>query len=450
MSRLSLHRRLAFYGAAAILLALAAAAMGLTWLFGTHVERRAIAEMEVQLEQVLSGLTIAGGRLTADKLPMDPRYSRPYGGRYWQVQKGGETLRSRSLWDETLSIDGESAPSGDVRIYRQRGPGGTPVLGIERTVRLPATLRGGEAKLTVAMDASELTEARKAFALDLAPSLVLLAALLIGAQLAQQVYGLRPLKQIGRRVSDLRTGRASRMGADWPDEMRPLTNEIDALIEERAADIERARFRAGDLAHGLKTPLQALLGEANRLSEKGDEAAASAIESVADSMLTHVNRELARTRMAARQSGTQARANLAEVAGRVVAVVKRTPDGARLEWTVEAADDLVAVIDPADLAEAIGALAENAARYAEKAVRISARRVKSKLTIRVCDDGPGIPDEDLMRVLERGRRLDEGSVGEGLGLAIATDIAEAARGRLTLEPGKEGLCAVLELTAAGT
>nr|WP_246400100.1 ATP-binding protein [Rhizobium metallidurans] len=154
--------------------------------------------------------------------------------------------------------------------------------------------------------------------------------------------------------------------------------------------------------------------------------------------------------MAARQSGTQARANLAEVAGRVVAVVKRTPDGARLEWTVEAADDLVAVIDPADLAEAIGALAENAARYAEKAVRISARRAKSKLTIRVCDDGPGIPDEDLMRVLERGRRLDEGSVGEGLGLAIATDIAEAARGRLTLEPGKEGLCAVLELTAAGT
>ena len=55
-----------------------------------------------------------------------------------------------------------------------------------------------------------------------------------------------------------------------------------------------------------------------------------------------------------------------------------------------------------------------------------------------------------MRVLERGRRLDEGSVGEGLRLAIATDIAEAARGRLTLEPGKKGLCAILELTAAGT
>lgn len=140
-------------------------------------------------------------------------------------------------------------------------------------MQLPARLGGGKARAAVAMDRAELVAARTAFVADLAPYLAVLGLALIAAQVAQLVYGLKPLKHIRERVVALRAGSAARMGEAWPHEMRPLAAEIDALLAAREADIARARTRAGDLAHGLKTPLQALFGETERIRRGGDERA---------------------------------------------------------------------------------------------------------------------------------------------------------------------------------
>lgn len=446
MSARSLRLRLVVAGAAAITLALTLAGVGLSALFAAHVERRAVAELSAQLDQVIAGLERgADGALALATPPADPRFRRPLGGLYWQIE-AGRTLRSRSLWDQTLALPPDALADGAVHVHRLPGPAGGEVLALERSVTLPARLGGETVRAAVAMDAGELAAAEAAFQADLAAYLAVLGLVLVIAAIAQIVVGLRPLAAVGRRVAAVRSGASRRLGEDFPDEVRPLAAEVDALIAAREKDVERARARAGDLAHGLKTPLQALLGEAGRLREAGLPERADAVEAIALSMRRHVDRELARARIAV--AARTARAEIRPVVERVLAVVRRTPDGARLRWENAVPPDLSAAIDADDLAEALGALIENAARHAATAVSIRAETSDGATAVVVADDGPGLPPEALDAVSRRGRRLDETAPGEGFGLAIASEIAEAAGGRLALAGDGPGLVVRIALPRA--
>ncbi|MGC9418976.1 MAG: sensor histidine kinase [Rhodovulum sp.] len=444
MRRLSLRLRLALAGAVAVTLAIVLSSLGLAALFGAHVERRAVAELSVHLDQVLAGLERdADGALTLAAAPADPRFDRPYGGLYWQIRAEGGVLRARSLWDYEIPLPPDALDDGAEHVHDLPGPAGQPLLAVERRVTLPDRLGGGSLRATVAMDRTDLAAARADFLRDLAPYSALLALALILAGWAQIAVGLRPLGAIRARVGDIRTGRARRLGADFPREVQPLAAEVDDLLAAREAEIARARTRAGDLAHGLKTPLQALMGEAGRLRSGGNAPAAAAIEDIAGAMRAHVDRELARTRLAMR--GREARADVARVIAGLVRVIRRTEAGARLDWAVET-DEALAAADPDDLAEALGALIENAARHATARVTITARRQGDRIAIAISDDGPGIPPDRIQAMMARGARAD--TAGSGLGLAIARDIAEALDGGLTLTNGAPGLTATLTLPAA--
>ncbi len=443
----SLRLRLFVAGAAAVAAALALAAAGLTYLFENHVERRAAAELELHLEQIVTGLErSAYGPLTLEKPPSDPRFARPLSGLYWQIEAPSGRLRSRSLWDGALRLPADELSDGAAHRHRIPGPGGGALLVVERLVTLPPRLDAEAVRVAVALDRAELRAASRDFLGDLAPFLGLLALALTGAGWAQVAVGLRPLAAVGARVAAIRSGDAARLGADFPEEVRPLAAEVDALIDARERDVARARARAADLAHGLKTPLQALNGEAARLRAAGDAAAATGIEQIADAMRRHVDRELSRARMAT--GDRAAAASVAAVVERVLSVLRRTPDGARLAWRVEAAPSLRARVNAADLTEALGALIENAARHARAAVTIAARRDGATVALTIRDDGPGIPPERLAEATARGARLDETRPGDGLGLSIATEIAANAGGALSLRNADPGLAATLTLPAA--
>lgn len=439
---MSLRLRLALAGALAILLALGLAALGLAQLFGAHVERRAVSEMSVQLDQVIAGLDRGpDGQLELARPPADPRFAMPYGGLYWQIEEAGRLGRSRSFWDTALDLPADTLGDGAVHVHRLTGPEGADLLVLERSITLPARLGGSAVRAAVAMEASDLLAARRDFMADLAPYLALLALALSVAGWVQLSVGLRPLQDLGSHIAALREGRAERMGGDWPVELRPVATEIDDLLAARDAETERARTRAADLAHGLKTPLQALMGEAGRLRRSGATDEAEGIEETARAMRRTVDRELARARTAARAA--DAAADPARVADRLIAVLRRTPDGARLDWQQEIPQGMAVALDEADLAEALGALAENAARHALSNVAISTRTVGDRLHLSITDDGLGIPKSEREMLMRRHARADE--TGTGLGLAIANDIAEAAGGTLTLEDAAPGLTALLNL-----
>jgi signal transduction histidine kinase len=312
---------------------------------------------------------------------------------------------------------------------------------------LPERLGGQSARVAVAIDHSDMTAAVRNFAAALLPYLLVLAVLLTAAAWAQVTIGLRPLAAVRRQLAAIASGEVQRLGDDFPDEVQPLARQIDTLLEARDHQIDKARARAADLAHGLKTPLQVLSDDAERLRAKGDDDLAAEIEDIAGAMRRHVDRELARARTGAGRASTSA--NVATVAQRVVRVVERTPHGKSLSWTTDVPKALTARIDPEDLTEALGNLAENAARHARSSVTIRARSEKDAVTVAVIDDGPGIPLERAQEALRRGGRLDS-SGSAGLGLAIVGDIAEAWGATLTIETPERGCRISLQFPSTTT
>jgi signal transduction histidine kinase len=438
-------------GAISILVALGLAAFGLTALFERHVDRRTDAELTVYVNQLAANLTLSpAGELTVDRPPADPRFDEPLSGLYWQIDRepNGKILRSRSLWDTALTLPPEFSTDDLLHHHIVAGPGGEKLYLLQKRIELPARLGGAKIQIAVAWKLAEIQKSVRSFAVELVPFLLLIGLLLVAASWAQVSIGLRPLIALRKRLGAIRSGKERRLEAGFPSEVQPLAEEIDALLDEREKAIEKAKARAADLAHGLKTPLQVLYGEAERLRNKGETDIATDVSSLADTMRRHVDRELARARLA--YASREATTNVKQVVDRVVGVVERTPEGQKLDWAIDVADDLRAPIEAEDLAEALGNLIENAARHARRTVSVSARSEAGNILIIVVDDGPGIAEEHRETVVARGQRLDTRSGGAGLGLAIVSDIVEARGGAFTLDEANPGLVVSLRFPLRAT
>lgn len=435
MRRSSLQLRLIAGGTIAILIALTVAGGGLTLLFERHVARTMADDLDVHLKQLLAGIDVdPEGRLVLTRPPADPRFADPLSGLYWQIADDrGQLLRSRSLWDATLALPADEPPPGEIHQHEMLGPANARVLVAEKRVRLTIADRRVPVRVAVAADLGRISKATAAFAKDLSLALGLLGLVLAMATTVQVSLGLRPLDALRRGVADIRAGRIHHLPAAVPTEVQPLVEEVNALLDGQEREIERSRGRAADLAHGLKTPLAALAADARRLREGGQEAIARDIESVGEAMRRHVDRELARARVRVtvrRKDGLST--ELAPLVQQMIATLARTPAGMRVIFDLQIADGLCVPMDRTDLAEVLGNVLENAARYAASRVRIRANAAPSALSIVIEDDGEGIAAATRSRVVERGVRLDEREEGAGLGLAIVQDVLEAYGWRFDL------------------
>ena len=437
----SLRLRLVAGGIAAILLALIVAGAGLILLFERHVARTLAEGLDVHLQQLLAGIDVdAQGHLVVTRPPADPRFADPLSGLYWQVSDDrGDLLRSRSLWDTTMVLPVDEPAPGQVHRHAVQGPGGARMLVAERALSLMVGDRRVPVRVAVAADLARVSAATAAFAKDLTLALALLALVLAVATSMQVGLGLRPLDLLRRGVADIRAGRSRHLPSAVPVEVRPLVEEVNALLDAQEREIERSRCQAADLAHGLKTPLAALAADAARLREHGEHAIAQGIEAVGETMRRHVDRELARARVrGGLRRGAGLSTRLAPLVHLLIATLARTPVGMRVTFEPDIADDVRVPLDRSDLAEVLGNLLENAARHAASRVRIAADRASPGPSIVIEDDGKGIASTQLARVLERGARLDESGEGAGLGLAIVQDVLVAYGWRLELASSELG------------
>lgn len=445
----SLRLRLLAGAVAFLFLALGAAAAGLTFLFERHVKTWIDAELNANVDLIIAGLDrTAGGNISLVRPPPDPRFSTPFSGYYWQVQTADNAaaIRSPSLWDFSLSLPQLPTIEDHAHHHRVLGPKEQTLYLLEKQVELPARLDRRTARIAVGIDEAKVDEAVWQFAKALSPFLLVLGALLAVAAYIQVSLGLRPLARLRERTSEVRQGAALRLGDEFPEEILPLTREIDTLLDAREREITQAKDRAADLAHGLNTPIQVLIGGIDRLRREGNAGLADDLDAAVTTMQRHVQRQLAKVRMALRQGDERTR--VTGVMERVVNVVRQSPDGARLAWSLDGPPDLCAAIHADDLAEALGGLLENAARHARTRVAVTAERKGALAEIKIGDDGPGIAEADYDDALKRGLRLDTARKGTGLGLAIVADIAEAARGSIGFNKEDGLFTAVLTLPAA--
>jgi signal transduction histidine kinase len=277
--------------------------------------------------------------------------------------------------------------------------------------------------------------------------LVFLSAVLCMALGFSQVRsGLSPFQQLRDRLGTVRDGRARQIEGTYPNEVQPLVTELNALLDHRDSLVRRALAKAGDLAHGLKTPLAVLAQEAERADAAGHHELSATLKQQIDRMQRQLDYHLAHARAAAAGATAGVRCAVAESVDALTRTLAQLHRGRGLALTSHVPADHVVRARREDLDEMLGNLIDNACKWAKSSVTVTSSIERGSVVVTVDDDGPGIQASLREKVLQRGIRADEAAPGTGLGLAIVRDLAELHGGTVVLsESAAGGLRARLSL-----
>ncbi len=376
----------------------------------------------------------------------EPQFQIPLSGWYWQIirvdRESGATsiLRtSRSLFSNRLPAlvePGLPSARGDFRDGYLTGPEGRRIRIVEQEIDLGEQNRF---VISVAGNAEEIADESRRFDLTLLLILTLLASALAISAFLQVRYGLTPLRRLSQSLAEVRAGAKDHVEGDFPDEVAPLAQELNQVLDVNREIVARARGQVGNLAHALKTPLSVLLNEAGsdqgQLAEKVREQSAV--------MRDQVQYYLDRARAAARAATI---GNITEIEPVIAAFIRAFEKIYRdrdIQFTAEIETTLRFRGEKQDLEEMIGNLVDNAGKWAQTQVVIRVERdeeasAAAMVSLIVDDDGPGLPEEARIEATKRGRRLDETKPGSGLGLSIVVDLAVLYGGKLSLEDSPSG------------
>lgn len=448
MRHSSLASRLILSSAAISIVLLAITAIVLASLFSAALERNFDQRLRAVADGLLANLDVnaAGTPLLSTALA-DSRFNLPLSGWYWQVtplkkSPGVGDIASASLLEQRLAVPDAALASRQpdgLTAFDLRDANGTHLRAIEQVFTLPGSER--RYSVLVAGNFDELSAEVSAFNRALVLSLLLLGIGLMLAILVQVRFGLRPLRALQENLLAIRQGKAEQLRGDYPDEIEPVAAELNLLIQSNSEIVERARTQVGNLAHALKTPLSVLTNEAAGQSSP----LAAKVREQADVMRGQVSLYLDRARRAARAQGIGAVTEVKPVLEALARTLERINRDKGISVNVSCGEALKFRGERQDLEEMVGNLLDNACKWAERQVVVSAALAPELssggrlfLRIDVEDDGPGLPPEKRAEALKRGQRLDETKPGSGLGLSIVSETAAMYNGSLDLGQAKIG------------
>jgi signal transduction histidine kinase len=259
--------------------------------------------------------------------------------------------------------------------------------------------------------------------------------------------GVSRIAHLRERLTDVREGRSERLEGTYPSEVQPLVNDLNALLYEREEAVRRAIAKAGDLAHGLKTPLAVIAQEAANAESSGSEIGTLIAQQV-ERMRRQIDYHLAHSRASASGPSAGVHCAVADSVDGLSRTLRRLHAERGIIIDANVTPDQTVRVRREDLDEMLGNLLDNAYRFARSRVTVASAQDGDSLAITVDDDGPGLPAAMRDAVLQRGVRADETEPGAGFGLAIVRDLAEVYGGSISLEESLlSGLRARLRLPA---
>jgi two-component system sensor histidine kinase PhoQ len=367
------------------------------------------------------------GLLVPGVLP-DPRLSTPDSGLYAEVVDAS----GKRIWRSASSVGREIA-------YPEAADPGELVLErvVEEQVYAIAFVVAWEigpdkvARYTVRAAESEqgFEQQVTRFRRDLWSWFAGVVVVLLVVQAGILRWGLAPLRRVADEVTNIEIGRQKELLGPYPREMEPLTQNLNALIENSRAHLERYRNALADLAHSLKTPLAVLRATLET------EAAVPKISKTVDEQLVRLDKIVEYQLQRAAASGRTALTaplGVHSVIARVTESLEKIYREKHFEVDVD--DRLEFYADEGDLIEIIGNLADNAGKWSNQRIRIEAEREtdpqsgNDDIVIRVVDDGPGFPVELLATAAQRGMRGDPAIAGHGIGLSIVRELVAGVYG----------------------
>ena len=439
----SLGGRLLLGASALIVVALLGTGFAMDLALRRFIQGQVDGRLDGQILAVTDALRAGpDGTLRLEREVDGPPFDRPRSGWFWQVLAPAPVLASRSFAGVSPMLD-DGAPDTQKPVTEN------PVMSPAEPLRIRARrFRFGDRTITVLAAAPRralagpLREAMTPLALTLAG----LALALIGGVLLQVRLGLRPLAALRADLASVRGGRAERIEGPQPREVMPLVADLNTLLDQNAANLERARRHVANLAHGLKTPLATL---ALALDEPAMDPARRLRPLVAtmDRLIRH---HLARARAAALGGSARARVTLAPTFADHLAVFAKLYAEKGIVADLAVAAEIAVACEAQDLDEMIGNLLDNAFKWGRSRVALEAVDSGPRVMVTIEDDGPGLSPAQADDVVRPGRRADEAMPGHGFGLPIARELAELYGGGLALTPSSlGGLKAVLDLPRAG-
>ncbi|WP_246193491.1 ATP-binding protein [Pseudoxanthomonas suwonensis] len=387
------------------------------------------------------------GSLYTPEVGPDPRFHRPGSGLY------AEVVLPDGHW-ASLSAEGPLLPEayGMLSPREERFEGPLRITQLDGSqgevyrygIGLVWGERGPEAEFPYTIYVMEDTQTldaqvrvfRGALWMNLGSAGLIL--LLLQALILQ--WSLRPLQRVIAELTKVQRGQLQRMSERHPRELEPLTDSINALIDSERENLERQRNTLADLAHSLKTPLAVLRTQLD--AGASEEALRQELDAQLRRMNDLVSYQLAR----AASSGHKlfsAPVPIESTAEEIVRGLEKVyaRKGVLCEFDIAPRAQFYG--EAGDLQELLGNLLENAFKWANRRVVLTARpgptapNRRAGLLLAVDDDGPGIAPEDVAKVLQRGVRGDERVQGHGIGLSIVQDLVRDYRGELHVTRSEE-------------
>jgi two-component system sensor histidine kinase PhoQ len=433
----SLQSRLLLALAALLIVAAAAAAVALDALY-RDLGRRSIQDvLDAQVIALLSTAELEpGGQLVPRNLA-EPRLATPGSGLYAEILGSGGTWRSPSAVGSGLNLAAEPRPGERIFDHATLADG-TRVLGLSLGIRWESEAdmpRDFVIRAAASLEPwyRELLRVRA----GLFTGSIVLSLLLLGGLAVALRVSLRPLRRLEQEIVAIEAGRRDALGTGWPRELAGVTGNLNAFLVGERKRTERYRTTLGNLAHSLKTPLAAL----RSLVESG-ETTRDALLPQLERMQDIVQHQLKRAVLGG-SSATLIDLRVKEPLEQLRAALAKVYADKPVALSLDVARGTAYPIDAADFLELAGNLVDNACKYGRGSVAVRAAPWQAAawrrpgLILEVDDDGAGIAPALRARVLERGARADESVAGQGIGLAVAREVAQAYGG--TFEIGESRL-----------
>ena len=424
----SIHSRL--LAAATLVLAgfLLAAGVALEQGFRAGLENA----LKDKLQSVVYGLLAAAdvdekGRMMLPDTLAEPRFGSPDSGLYaWVLTEQG-----KFFWRSPSSLGkifpgAEILPPGKVSFARL-GDLFVFAQGIGWEDDKENTWRY---TYLVAEDVAAFEEQMRVFRVSLWSWLVSMALVLLLIQGLILRWGLRPLRAVEQDLEDIREGLRSRLEGKYPQELQGLVSSLNSLMEHSRAVQERYRTSLDDLAHSLKTPMAYLNTVIHDPAVSCEQ-----LRGIADEQLQRldhiVQHQLRRAAVSAR-STLVAPVAVAPLIDRLLTTLEKIYAEKQICAERRLTPGAAFRGDESDFMEMLGNLMENAFKYGNTQVRVTAED-RDGLRLTIEDDGPGITPEIWPQVLLRGRRADEANAGQGIGLTVSWEIISLYGGTLDAE-----------------
>ena len=378
-------------------------------------------------------------RWSPPEIGPEPRFDRPgsglYAGVVGPVDVDGaksEHWRSPSAIGKDLPFDVTLKPGQSVFALVPGKEQDVYVFSLGVMWEVP---NRGSVNLTlhVADDAANLQAQLDVFRQTLLVYLGGLGLLLLALLVLTLRWSLRPLRRIATDLARVEHGQQERLFDRYPSELSGLAANLNEFISSERDHLKRYRNTLADLAHSLKTPLAVMRSQLESGSE-GEEFRWTVLEQVGrmDQIVAY---QLSRAATSGHTTFV-APIRIEPHAEEIVGSLEKVYAARRITCEFEIDPQAVFFGEQGDLLELLGNVIENAFKWAKRRVLVSAHPLpqpgtrRPGLEIVVEDDGDGIPEDQVERMLQRGVRGDERVHGHGIGLAIVEDLIKAYHGEL--------------------